>query len=459
MDRMAEAIPESIQTRKPIVVGSGHALSKDFFMSGHIPLWFMHAYGPNAVCVMTGPTDRQVKKVMWGELSRAYQNRAIQDEFGELQVCNLLISPDWYVTAFTTKETGGSVGKLHGFHARAVCIIVTESQAIPDVIFEEIESLETAEIVLTIFLGNPLRTSGRYAKMLRDSTNNIHINLSCLESPNVIERKEVIPGLCSHRFVDKMRDKYGEDSPIYIAKVLGKLPKTSINTVISEALYEKCQKIPSIFWREKHGSIGIDPARFGDDNMVISVWESGKILEEIALPYCDAPSACSQIAILQKKHFPDGGCVFVIDCDGLGGPYLDFLKKMIPDQLGCQYIEVHGCSTDSEVVSPDYQNLRAEIAFHARSEMEAGKIEQDRDDWAKEEAIEEQYFINNRGKIQIEDKEDIKDRLGRSPDRWDARKLAIWGFKFSHAIRKKDAWRPSSYVSAIGGGSKSAMTA
>jgi hypothetical protein len=36
------------------------------------------------------------------------------------------------------------------------------------------------------------------------------------------------------------------------------------------------------------------------------------------------------------------------------------------------------------------------------------------------EAAAATYTINNQGKIQIEEKEQIKKRLGRSPDKWDA---------------------------------------
>ena len=113
------------------------------------------------------------------------------------------------------------VGKFQSFHSRAVCVIVSEAQAIADVIYEEIESLMTAEIVLVVILGNPLRTTGRYAKMLRDTTHNIVINLSCLESPNVIEGREVIPGVCSAKWVERMRERYRPDEPMWIAKVLG----------------------------------------------------------------------------------------------------------------------------------------------------------------------------------------------------------------------------------------------
>ena len=442
MERMSAALPEAIKSGKPIVIGSGHALSKDFLMSGAVPLWFMHAYGPQAIAIMTAPTDRQVKKVMWGELSSRYHNRLIRDKFGELQVCNLPITADWYITAFTTQETGGMVGKFQSFHSRAVCVIVSEAQAIADVIYEEIESLMTAEIVLVVILGNPLRTTGRYAKMLRDTTHNIVINLSCLESPNVIEGREVIPGVCSAKWVERMRERYRPDEPMWIAKVLGQLPSTSIDSVISAELYDFCKTNDPLRWNGRFGSIGVDPARFGDDSMVVDVMESGRPLETVIIPSCDAPTGCSHVMMALQRHFPDGQVPIVVDCDGLGGPFLDILRQMIPDKMQCQFIEFHGCSTDKDLVGDDYHNLRAEASFYAQSRMKDGSIKMDEDEWTREEAIEEKFSINLRGKIQIEDKDEIKDRLGRSPDRWDARKLAIWGFKYSQKIKRNlnDRW-------------------
>ena len=190
--------------------------------------------------------------------------------------------------------------------------------------------------------------------------------------------------------------------------------------------------------------------------MVITVMESGRILEELSIPLCKATEACSQIAMLQKKWFPNGQCVFAVDCDGLGGPYLDILRQMISNQLECKFLEIHGSGTSKEATGKDYQNLRAEIAFYVKAEMEAGNVCLDNDPRAREEAISEQYFINVRGRLQIEDKEDIKERIGRSPDRWDARKLAIWGLKHAERIRPKSRWdddepgliQPRSFMSA-----------
>lgn len=448
MTRMLSALPRAIKERKPVVVGSGHALSKDFTVSGCVPLWFLHAYAPSAIVAMTAPSDRQVKKVMWGELTRRYHGRKIQDEFGKLLTCELRITENWYCLAFTTKETGGMVGKFQGFHADAVCVITSEAQAIDDTIYEEIDGIMTSNVALQVHLGNPLHTVGKYAAMLKDTTNNIVINLSCLESPNYIAQKEVVPGMCSYDWVEDKRKRWGENDPRWVSRVLGKVPKTSVNTVISEELYEKCVG-RAIYPSAKRGHIGVDPGRFGDDDMVISIMESGKLLGKVIIPKCDTVEGAGQIAIAQKQYFPEGQCAIVVDCDGIGGGFLDVAKKMIPDELDIHWVEFHGSSTDKEKIASEFLNARAECTFFAKECMEKGLICLDDDQFEKEEAITIQYFVNLRGKIQLEDKDDIKERIGRSPDRWNATELAIWGLKYAPVIKPRDKWRDSYRISTM----------
>lgn len=447
MDRMTDAWLEGIETRKPVVIGSGHALSKDFLNSGCAPLWFMNAYGPKCQVAMTAPTDRQVKKVMWAEMTARYNNSVLKDNFGRLLVCNLEVAEDWYCLAFTTKETGGSVGKFQGFHASATMVIVSEAQAIHDDIYEQIDGILTSHTVLFVLLGNPVRTTGKYARMLKDKKNNIIVNLSCLDSPNVIAGSEVVPGMCSKRWVDDKRERWNKDGtgkdPRWMGRVLGLVPTTSIDNIISDDLYGSCIE-KQLFEPYKTGVIGVDPARFGDDDMVISVWESKELVEDIIIPKCDAVKGAGEVVKAQKKYFPEGQCTIVVDCDGLGGPYLDNIKHMIPDELDVKYVEFKGSLTDKQVIDQEYANLRAEAAFYAQKQMTDGNVSLDDDERALEEATEEKYFINLKGKIQVENKEDLKDRIGRSPNQWDARRMAIWGFKTAKQIKPKDKWRKRS---------------
>lgn len=463
MDRMTDAFKEGIRTRKPVVIGSGHALSKDFTVSGGGPLWFLNAYGPKCQVAMTAPTDRQVRKVMWAELTARYKDSVLKDNFGRLLTCNLEIKEDWYCLAFTTKETGGSVGKFQGFHASATMVIISEAQAVHDDIYEQIDGILTSEIVLFVLLGNPVRTTGKYAAMLRDKKNNIVLNLSCHDSPNVISGREDIPGMCGKAWVEDKekrwnKDKTGKD-PRYMGRVLGLVPTSAIDNIISDDLYDSCVK-KNIFDTVEKGSMGVDPARFGDDDMVIKAKKCGETIATYRYPYCDAVKGAGHIVMVQKKHFPDGQIPIVIDCDGVGGPYLDNAKHMTAEELEINFIEYHGSCNDKKIIDPQFANQRAEAHFFQKTQMEDGKVSLPEDDeLAKSEATECKYFHNLKGKIQIEEKKDLKETLGHSPNDWDAEVLATWGMKYSNPIKKRDSWRDRRRGSSMVRENSSAMGA
>ena len=346
--RLLRALPECILDRKPLVVPSGHAMGKDFLISGRGTLWFVECFAPCKV-IMTGPTDRQVREIMWAELEKAYNNRVIKDAFGRMITCKLDLAEDWCILAFTTKETGEGAGKFQGAHSPRIMIVVSEAQKVEEKIYDQIDGLTTSGIVLQCYLGNPLRTTGRFAKMIRDTSNNRVMNLNCYESPNVIHKREIVPGLCSHFWVEDKEKKWNADGskkdPRYRARVLGLLPNTSINTVFSEELYESCVN-KTIIESVQRGCVVADPARFGDDDMVIKAFKNGREIDRKALPKCDAVEGAGEIILMQKKHFPDGQIVIGADCDGLGGPYLDIAKKMVSDQLEIVWLEFHGSCND-----------------------------------------------------------------------------------------------------------------
>ena len=460
-DELLTILPKAIKEHKSIYIGSGHSLGKDYICAA-IALWFLFTRYKSKV-VLTAPTERQVKKVMWGEVLSHWKRKKIDlggkpyaDPYLEIN------KEDWYLIGFTTKESGASKdasgGKFQGFHADSVCVIASEAQAIEDSIFDQIDAVTTGANNLRIFIGNPTRSSGQFIRGLKNKTDNYSFNFSCLDNPNYKQKKTVVPGLTSYEWVEDKRKKWGEDDPRWQGRVLGIPPTSSINTVISEDLYSKCVN-RELNDTRKTGVIGVDPARFGVDNMVISVLESGYFIKDYKIPKCEATEGCSHIAMAQKEHFPSGQVVFVIDCDGLGGPFLDFLKKMIPDQLNCKFIEIHGASTNKNDVDPEYQNMRAQISFHAKEQLKNGLVSLDEDQVSKEEALAEEYFVNTRGKIQIIEKEEIRDSLGRSPDTWDARKLAIWGMQFAENIGPNDKYARGYKDSLISPGSNGYMAA
>lgn len=440
--RLLRMMPRAIVLRKPIYVPSANAMGKDWSISGRASLWFYEVWGPKCKVVMTGPTERQVMDIMWNELKVALAGRPSEDELGRLVQGKLDGGPEHFITAFTTKESEGQQGKFQGIHSQAIMVVVSEAQAVDDLLAQQIEGITMAEVLLVVYLFNPLTDTGFAAKGMDDTINNIVVRLDAYDSINVKTGKQLIPGLVNKAWVDDKERRWNADGtgkdPRYMARVRGLRPATGINAVISRALYKACRERRGhlSWWSGIYGSIGVDPALTGVDDMVIRVNISGEWADVLKIPYCEAPEAVSHIAIMQKKHFPDGGCVIVIETDGLGLPIYQFYRKTAPTNLkhSLNIIGFQAGCSDRKIIEPGYANLRVQAAFYAKKRMMEGHIAMPDDPELEEEATGELYFTNTHGLLQLEDKDDFRARLGRSPNDWDAVKLAIHGLRYATKI-------------------------
>lgn len=429
-------ILDAIAAHDKVVVSSGHALGKDF-IGGRLPLWFLSTYYP-ATVVMTAPSERQVESIMWAELSRAYEDAGGRRRFGGEAIKSLKLEIEQdrhFCIAFTTKETKGQIGKFQGFHNENVLIIVSEAQAIDDTIFDQIEGISTSGNTKIILLGNPLRNTGFFAKAIKNRMWGYHhIRLNCEDNPNFIEQREVIPGLASYRWVIDMRNKYGVESPMYQARVQGLIPDVSIDTIIPYHLVEMSVDRPINIPFGARRIVSNDPATFGDDENVIQVLEEGRLLYQHITGKQRTTVTANQIAIIKKKFNADA---IAVDTVGEGRGVADVLM----DDLGEDVIEVKGSYAAPH--ENDYLNMRAEAQFYALQMFQDGFTSIPNDQMLMEELAETKFFTNRRGLIQCEDKEDIKDRLGRSPNRADCYIQGLWAMR---SVVKKPTSRISKWA-------------
>ena len=438
MRKMIAACREGIKTGKPVVVGSGHAQSKDYLF-GRMPLWFMEAYGP-AVALLTGPTDRQVKHIMWGELSQAYNTRLNkEDGFGTLYKTRFDIADDWYILPFTTKETGDAVGKFQGFHSRAMMCVFSEAQAIPDETYDQVEGCLTGETNLWVILGNPLRSSGRFARMLQDQKNNIVVNLNVLESPNYKEKKVVIPGMAKYEWAEDKRRRWGENDPRWYGRILGLVPPMGVQNVISRELYDTCT-LRLQNWPDEKIVVACDVATGGMDDCQIYGGRNGEILKSKTISGSTDLRIVAQEMMMMKQEL-HANC-YVYDGNGVGDGLGNVLQLLDADPHK-MIVKVKGSERATDY--HQYQNLRAELYFRARKAMVDGwrkmPASDDGGEWdmLKEELTQIEWFTNRTtDRVQLEDKDDIRDKLGNSPNKADAYVLLSHGFDVAEPIKRTD---------------------
>lgn len=451
------SLPIAIRDKKSIYVGSGHSLGKDY-ICGTVGPWFLHCYGPSIV-VLTAPTDRQVRNIMWKETRGHWDRRKIDLGGRAFVEPKIEFTKEWFLTGFATKETGatkeGGGGKFQGIHSPSVCVIVTEAQAVEDNIYDQIDAISTAVNMLTIFIGNPTRAKGRFAQGLRDKDKNIVFNFSCLENPNYIERKIVIPGLATYEWVEDKRQKWGESDPRWIGRVLGQIPDNALNTTFTRQIIELMHKRNGLNSQFSNcRGVAVDAAGEGIDDNVFLSGDSGDIIDRFKKTTM-SPSEVALKAVEMCKAID--GWFIVVDCDGVGARDYKELISLPADYLdGIQIIKFHGSAPSEKSIDimsagklikkKIYANLRAEASFTAADRAKAGKATlPDNMPEIEEDLQADEWFENDKGLIQLIDKADIRESLERSPGDGDAYKMLQWAFDKGiqderHSKQRRDAY-------------------
>lgn len=161
--------------------------------------------------------------------------------------------------------------------------------------------------------------------------------------------------------------------------------------------------------------MGVDVARFGDDDTVITVRKGLCCYPQIKLHGLNTMEVASAVANHYWKIKPDA---IIIDAGAMGAGVIDRLRQMgMPNVFE---INFGGSAIDSD----RYANIRAEIYFKTLEWLKAGgAIPNDTD--LKSELTVTEYKYTSAGKIILQPKEQIKELTGRSPDRADSLALTF----------------------------------
>lgn len=159
--------------------------------------------------------------------------------------------------------------------------------------------------------------------------------------------------------------------------------------------------------------IGVDVARFGDDATVITVRQGLWCKGQQVYRDLDSMQVADRVIVAIKTHKP--AAVFV-DVGAMGAGVIDRLR-----QLRYQVTEVNFAAKASD---ERYANKRAEMYFKVREWMDSGGAIPDELVLKSELSVVE-YKFTQTGKIILEAKEKIKEKIGKSPDLADSLALTF----------------------------------
>lgn len=159
--------------------------------------------------------------------------------------------------------------------------------------------------------------------------------------------------------------------------------------------------------------IGVDVARYGDDATVITARQGLWCKGQKVYRGLDTMQAADRVIVAIKTHKP--AAVF-IDVGAMGAGVIDRLR-----QLRYQVTEVNFANKASD---ERYANKRAEMYFKVREWMDSGGAIPNEPTLKGELSVVE-YKFTQTGKIILETKEKIKEKIGKSPDLADSLALTF----------------------------------
>ena len=165
--------------------------------------------------------------------------------------------------------------------------------------------------------------------------------------------------------------------------------------------------------------VAFDIARFGDDEIVGYFGRGGCMISQDISSGKSLMETVGRIINMRKKN---NAKVVVVDDAGLGGGVTDRLREMKE-----KVIAVNG---GEKAIADDYANLKTELWWNARKMFEEGVVSILNDPILIRQLSTVKYKPRSNGKLMCEPKDEVKSRIGQSPDRADALVLMLWGTRF-----------------------------
>ena len=466
LDDEQKAIVAAAQTEKLVSVRSGTARGKDF-VAACIAVCFLYLTPrwnsrgelvENTKVALTAPTDRQVKNIMIPEISRLW-NRARRRGYdlpGRLTTSDIRThSDEWFLTGFKADEHNHEAWS--GFHAVNTMFVVTEATGISDDTFTAIEgNLQGNSRLLLVF--NPNTTVG-YAARSQKSSRWKRFRLNSLTAPNVTEKRIVFPGQVDYDWVRDKVENWAEPihadearesendfqfegqwyrpSDLFRKKVLGEFPKVAEDILIPPAWIEAAQRRWRDFTLESHNDaiLGVDVAGMGRD-CTVYCFRHGNCVSRIEKHNSGGTADHMRVAgtILHEMRTHSGWAVS-IDTIGEGAGVFSRVVEECEAGSGLDPECVVSCKYSEGAKTPGGEELTDLTGQYRFANMRAYCFWAVRD-WLNpdnetgamlppggtlfEEATEIRWSFRSDGRIIIEPKEDIKERLGHSTDEMDA---------------------------------------
>lgn len=382
--------------------------------------------------VTTASAWRQLIKYLWPEIHKWAKRinwikvgRAEPRLKAELAALTLKLN---YGQAFAVASDRPEL--IEGAHADHMLYLFDESKIIVDGTWDSAEGAMTGVNTYWLAVSTPGEPSGRFYEIQTGQP-----GYQDWWVRHVTLQEAIDAGRIEIDWANDRLEQWGEHSAAYQNRVLGNFAQDEADTILPLYWVEMAMKR----FREKFpesdltiDQIGMDVARRGGDKTVIAKRSNMIILPLEKYGKIDTMEAAGLIVpyLRQNENLP-----IVIDVVGMGAGPFDRLTELYPDS---PYLIPFHPQSKTEVRDAtellEFQNAYSAAWWNVREMLDPSNprklnellcLPPDKD--LPSELSSPTWRINSSGKIEVESKEKVKERLSHSPDSADAVIMACWG--------------------------------
>jgi phage terminase large subunit len=321
-----EKVLKSLPKCRRIAVRSGNGIGKTALESWII-LWFMYTH-PDCRVICTATTQSQIQDVLWSEVKKWLDKSNIKHLF--TWTATSLYCNKYPNTWFAVAKTSNEPTHFQGFHEQNIMFIVDEASGVMDEIWEAVRGSLTTENAYCLLFGNPNYLEGFFYHAFHSKSDLwTTFQFSALESPQVTKAS-----------LDELeRDCGGTDTNQWRIRALGEFPADDASDLyIPLSLLEPCLVDKQVVWEnDPHADfeydLGVDIARFGDDDTVMTVskhnmrYTPNKVIDIVNIQTLrhQPLTAVAGYVISMHKHWNFKS--IYVDETGLGSGVYDILHE------------------------------------------------------------------------------------------------------------------------------------
>lgn len=321
---------------------------------------------------------------------------------------------------------------LEGAHADSLLYILDESKAIPDTTFDAIEGAFAGNDMpglegLQLMISTPGAPAGRFYQVQsrQPGYEDWYVKHVTLD-------EAIAAGRVSPRWVERRRRQWGEASALFQQQVLGEFAASDEESVIplawAEAAIERGRAAVELGGFGPLKRLGVDVGRGGDASVIAPLHEGDVVAPLRRDTAKNVMSITGKVAGLLEAH---PSAVARVDVIGIGAGVFDRLRE----KFGASHVDAFNASesTDKRDASRElgFVNKRSAAWWHLRELLDPARpdgatLALPPSDLLLGDLTSPRWEVTSGGKIKVESKDTIRERLGRSTDDGDAVVMACW---------------------------------